>query len=145
MKYTILFVITALAMSLIFIACSSSKNNNTDDSSARKGEVSSINVKHLSRKWKHVKTKDSYDGIWKEVESDNKIITFSTDGKYTELKPGNDLCTGGYTAQGGTVVVTHSCNTAALTYKVASLSKSDLVLTMQGRHGDVFYVYERTK
>lgn len=145
MKYTILFVIAALAMSLIFIACSSSKNNNSDDSSARKGEISSINVEQLSNKWKHVKTKDSYDNIWKEVESDHKIISFTEDGKYTELKPGNDLCEGTYTAKEESVVVNHSCNQVALTYKVESLNKTDLVLSIQGRHGPVFYVYEETK
>lgn len=144
MKYTILFVLVALVMSLVFIACSSNKNN-TSDANARKGEVSNINVKHLSRKWKHVKTKDSYDGVWKEVESDNKIITFSKDGKYTELKPGNDLCDGGYTLQGENVVLTHSCNKVALTCKVVSLSKKELTLSQQGRHGEVFYTYVKTK
>lgn len=132
-------------MSIVFIACSSSKNNNIDDSSARKGEISSINVKDLSRKWKHIKTKDSYDNIWKEVESDNKIISFTADGKYTELKPGNDLCEGTYTSQAESVIVNHSCNKVALTYKVENLSSTDLVLSIQGRHGSVFYVYEQTK
>ena len=144
MKYTILFVLVALVMSIVFIACSSSKNN-TDEASARKGEASNINVKHLSRKWKHVKTKDSYDGIWKEVTSDHKIITFSKDGKYTELKPGNDLCEGGYTTQGENVVLTHSCNKETLTCRVASLSKKELTLCQRGRHGEVFYVYQKIR
>lgn len=143
MKYTILFVLAAFAMSILLIACSGTKKNN--DENARKGTVSSINVKQLSKKWKHIKTKDSYDGIWKDVDSDNKIISFTKDGKYSENNPGNPLCEGGYTTEGENVILTHSCNKVALTCKVVSLEKKKLVLSMLGRHGEVFYVYERTK
>jgi hypothetical protein len=146
MKYTILFVFAALAMSLVLLACSSSKNNNSDNAALeRKGMESSIDVKALSQQWKHVKTKDSYDGIWKEIDSDNKVITFSESGEYKENKPGNDLCEGVYVLEGERVVLTHSCNKVAQTCKVVSLEAEKLVLGMQGRHGEVLYVYEKVK
>jgi len=132
-------------MSLILLACSSSKNNTSDETKARKGNVTSINVKRLAKKWKHVKTKDSYDGIWKTVDSENKIISFTRDGKYSENRPGNPACEGGYTMEGDNVILTHSCNKVALTCKVVELEKKKLTMSMLGRHGEVFYVYERTK
>ena len=145
MKYTILFVFAALAMSIILLACSSSKNNNSDNATLERKGVSSIDIKKLSQKWKHVKTKDSYDNIWKEIDADNKVITFAESGEYTENKPGNDLCEGTYALEGENVVMNHSCNKVALTSKVLSLEKEKLVLGMQGRHVEVVYVYERVK
>lgn len=147
MKYTILFVFAALAMSIILLACSSSKNNNAaKENLERKGVESSIDVKALSKSWKHIKTKDSYDDIWKDIDSDNKTITFTDNGEYKENKPGNEPCEGGYTLEGEqNIVLTHSCNKVALTYKIVELEKEKLVLGKQGRHGEVLYVYELLK
>ena len=145
MKYTIVFVFAALAMSLILLACSSSKNNNLDSTTLERKGVSSIDVKTLSQKWKHVKTKDSYDNIWKEIDADNKVIAFTESGEYTENKPGNDICTGTYTLAGENVLMNHSCNKVEMTSKVVSLEKEKLVLGKQGRHGEVLYVYERVR
>ena len=137
------FVFAAFVMSILLIACS---KKNADDTKARKGNVSSINVKRLAKKWKHVKTKDSYDGIWKDMDTaDSKVISFTRDGKYSENRHGNPLCKGGYTMEGDNVILTHSCNKVALTCKVVELEKKKLTMSMMGRHGEVFYVYERTK
>ncbi len=144
MKYTILFVLAALAMSIILLACSSSKNN-ADGGNARKANPSNINTKLLSKKWKHIKTKDSYNGEWSDVDSDNKVIAFGKDGSYSENKPGNNECTGGYELEGDHVVLTHSCNKVSLKCKVVELEKKKLVLSQMGRHGEVLYVYERIK
>lgn len=142
MKYTILFVFAALIMSIILLACS---KKNADNTKAREGNVSSINVKHLAKKWKHVRTKDSYDGIWKDMDSDSRIISFTRDGKYSENRPGNATCEGGYTMEGDHVILSHSCNKVSLTCKVVALEKKKLTMSMMGRHGEVFYVYETTK
>ncbi len=146
MKYTIIFVLAAFLLSLVW-ACSANKNQVTttvdEDGVARKAVT--ISTKLLTRKWKQTRTKDSYDGVWKDIESENKVIEFSEDGTYTENKPGNDTYKGTYRVNGNELTIEHSGNQVPLTYKVYFLDKKKMTLTIQGRHGKVFQDFVKTK
>ncbi len=146
MKYTILFVLAAFSLSLIW-ACSGSKNTETTtvDEDGKERKVTVYSQKLLSNKWKEVRTKDTYDGIWKDIESDHKIIEFTSDGKYSEDKPGNPTHKGSYTLVNDQLTIEHSGNKVPLVYSIQSLDKKNLTLATQGRHGAVHKKYERIK
>ncbi len=146
MKY--FAILAAIGMGLFIIACSSKKNGtdskNPDGSNAKK--ATSISTKALSKKWKQVKSKDSYNNIWNDIDEENRrVILFDKEGSYTEINPGNEPCKGTYTTEGNQVIVEHSCNKVPLTYIVESLEKNSLTLSILGRHGKVFHVYEKVK
>ncbi len=146
MKYTILFVMAAFALSALW-ACSGSKNKVTTDVN-EDGTVQkkvSYSPKLLSSKWKEVRRKDTYDGKWVDITEDNKVIEFGANGDYSEKHPGNDAATGTYRLEGDQVTTEHSGNNAPLTYKITYLDKKKLTLAIQGRHGKVFYDYVKVK
>ncbi len=146
MKYTIFFVLAAFGLSLLW-ACSGNKNKVTttvdEDGQARK--TVQISTKLLTNKWKHVRSKDSYDGEWREIAEDNRVIEFSDGGRYIEERPGNPTHQGTYTLTNDQLIVEHSGNNMPLKYKVYFIDKKKMTLTIQGRHGKVFQDYVKVK
>lgn len=150
MKYTIAFVVAALIMSAALLSCRGGKKNSTPQSYEaiqRVGLESVVDLDLLTaKKWKLVRIKDSYDDIWKDVETEASVISFNAEGGYAEDKPGNPTHKGTFSLQGEKgMEIVHSGNEATLEYRVDFLEKEKLVLAIQGRHGDVFHVYEAIK
>ncbi len=153
MKYFLIGLTISLIILFVATSCSSKKNAvSEEDTITRKGvpaeeqAIVEIKTKYLNKKWRHVKTKDNYDGEWKDVPSEEaKVIEFTGKNEYYEYQKGEKSCEGTYRIEKDNILTNHSCNKVELSHKVRALDKNSLTLGMRGRHGEVLYVYEKIK
>lgn len=92
--------------------------------------------------WKLVKTKDSYSGKWVN-SSEGEVFCFLSEGRFKKYDKYAKLCVGSYLKDDSLYTVKHDCNLNELSYYLESLSENSLLLSVIGRHGKVFYQFEK--
>lgn len=102
-----------------------------------------ITSRGLEGSWALVRIKDSYDGAWKDASDSGMVISFSSEGRYSEKDKANGPCEGKFSKQEKQLLVTHSCNTSELSYTLEEVTAEKLTLSIRGRHGAVYHEYSR--
>lgn len=91
--------------------------------------------------WDLQKTKDSYTGAWVESTS-SMVFTFGDTGRFVE-RDNNKECIGSFLKVDSIYEVSHSCNQVKLRYRLEKIDDKNMLLSRQGRHGKVFYFFEK--
>lgn len=90
--------------------------------------------------WELSKSKDTYSGEW-VVSDEGLVFSFLKDGVFKKYDKYAKLCIGSYLQSDSLFTISHDCNARELQYKLESIKREDMLLSVVGRHGKVFYQF----